>query len=154
MKITDKLVQSLLSDISNKTILEVACGRADFSLSASEYAKDVFCIDIVDSRLNPNINKENIHFEIMDAASMSYPSEIFDSVFIFNAFAHIEQQWESIKSECMRVLKKNGKMYIIGSWKIDISLMEAIFFDNVKRIGEFAVVELNKDQNNAKADGK
>lgn len=100
---------------------------------------------MVDSRLNPNINKDNIHFEIMDADFMSYPSETFDYVFIYNAFAHIEQQWEPIKSECMRVLKKNGKMYIIGSWKIDISLMESIFFGNVMRIGEFAVVELNKD---------
>lgn len=101
MKKTDALVQMLLPDIADKTILEAACGRADFSISASEYAKDVFCIDMVDSRLNPNINKDNIHFEIMDAAFMSYPSETFDYVFIYNAFAHIEQQWESIKSEYM-----------------------------------------------------
>ena len=99
MKKTDTLVQTLLPDIADKTILEGACGRADFSISASDYANDVFCIDIVDSRLNPNINKDNIHFEIMDAASMSYPSETFDCIFIYNAFAHIEQQWETIEGE-------------------------------------------------------
>jgi hypothetical protein len=44
-----------------------------------------------------------------------------------------------------RVLKKNGKIYIIGSWKIDISLIESMFPDNAKCNGEFLIAELNKD---------
>ncbi len=139
----------LLPDIVDKTSLEAACGRADFAISASDYAKDVFCIDIVDSRLNQNINKDNIHFEIMDASSMGYPDETFDSIFIYNAFAHIDRQWEEIEIECKRVLKNNGKIYIIGSWKIDISLMNSVLSDNggckLKRSGEFLIAELSKN---------
>lgn len=36
----------LLTDIADKTILEAACGRTDFAISASDYAKDVFCYEL------------------------------------------------------------------------------------------------------------
>lgn len=80
---------------------------------------------------------------------MSYPYETFDSIFIYNAFAHIDRQLEAIEIECKRVLKNNGKKYIIGSWKIDVALMESLFSDNadckLKRNGEFLIAELNKN---------
>lgn len=41
MKKTDKLVQLLNSHIEDKDILEVACGGAEFSISASTMAKSV-----------------------------------------------------------------------------------------------------------------
>lgn len=80
---------------------------------------------------------------------MSYPDETFDSIFIYNAFAHIDRQWKAIEIECKCVLKNNGKIYIIGSWKIDISLMDSVFSDNgeckLKRNGEFLIAELSKN---------
>jgi len=78
MKKADRIVQLLLPNIENKTILEVACGCADFSIAASSYASKVFCIDIVDSRL---VKQDNIYFEIMDASMMRYPDEMFDSIY-------------------------------------------------------------------------
>jgi len=83
-------------------------GKIKFFLSG--YASNVFCIGIVDSRLNPLIKQDNIHFEIMDVSRMRYPDEMFDSVFVYNALSHIEHQWEAIKNECKRVLKQNGKI--------------------------------------------
>ncbi len=136
MKKTDTLVRRLLPDIQNKTVLEVACGRADFSHSASVYADRVYSIDIVDSRL---VNRDGIRFEIMDACAMRYPDEMFDSVFIYNAFSHIETQWGAIEKECRRVTKRHGKIYVIGSWKIDISSMEKAFGDKAKRDGDFLI---------------
>lgn len=72
---TDSLVQLLLTDIEDKVILEVACGDASFSISASRYARSVSCIDLVDSRLK-DIRQDNVHFEIMDAAKMRYPRAV------------------------------------------------------------------------------
>lgn len=51
MKKTDALVKKLTSDIENKDVLEVACGTADFSVSAAQLANSVSCIDLDDSRL-------------------------------------------------------------------------------------------------------
>lgn len=80
MKKTDQAVQILLSEIENRQILEVACGRAEFTYSASDYTQSVSCIDLDDSKLNC-AKRDNIHFEIMDAARMRFPDETFDTVF-------------------------------------------------------------------------
>ncbi len=145
MKKTDAIVKLLLPAIENKTILEVACGSADFSISASSYATDVFCIDLVDTRLDSRIQRDHIHFEVMDASLMRYPDKTFDSVFVYNALSHIEQQWEAIENECKRVLKRNGKIYIIGSWKIDISLIDSMFAGEAKWNDGFYIVERKKN---------
>ncbi len=78
----------------------------------------------------------------MDASLMRYPDEMFDAVYVYNALAHIRPQWEAIERECRRVLKQNGKLYIIGTWKIDISLMKDMFGDSVKQNDDFCIVEL------------
>jgi len=137
-------LQLLLPDIENQTILEVACGNADFSISASSYASNVFCIDIVDSRLDWRIRQSNIHFEIMDASLMGYPNEMFDSVYLYNAMSHIRQQWKEIQNECKRVLKKNGKIYIIATWKMETALIDSMFPNDAKWNKDFLIAELNK----------
>jgi len=50
-----------------------------------------------------------------------------------------------IENECKRVVKRYGKIYIIGTWKIDITAMDNIFGDEAKWSGDFLIVELNKD---------
>ena len=120
MKKTDVIVQLLSFDIVDKKILEVACGCAELSISAARYAQSVSCIDIDDSRLS-NILPHNVCFEVMDASQMSYSSSSFDTIILYNAFSHIYSQWDSIKNECMRVLKSSGAIYLVSTWKLDIS---------------------------------
>lgn len=143
MKKTDQAVQILLSEIENRQILEVACGRAEFTYSASDYAQSVSCIDLDNSKLNC-AKRDNIHFEIMDAARMRFPDETFDTVFLYNALSHVHAQWESIQKECRRVLTPHGSIYIIGTWKIDIALMKDLFGDEVDRHGDFFIVRIRK----------
>ena len=89
MKKTDIFVNMFASDIENKDILEVACGTADFSISAIRIANSVSCIDLDDNRLNNLAEQNNVTFQIMDAAKMSYPDNTFDVVVIYNSFFHI-----------------------------------------------------------------
>lgn len=124
---TDKLTALLRADIRDKDVLEVACGAAEFSLSASREAKSVCGIDLDDKRLSPRARESGIQFQIMDAADMSYPDHIFDTVMIYNAFAHIRSQWDAIEKECKRVLKPAGALYVVGTWKLDTNLMEDAF---------------------------
>ena len=144
MKKTDELVRILATDIENKDILEVACGAAGFSVSAARIAHRVDCIDLDDSRLNEQAKQSNIHFQIMDASEMSFPDNAFDTIFIYNAFSHIHSQWDMIERECKRVLKTAGKIYIVGTWKLDTNLMTGIFGDHAVQYGGFFVVKMMK----------
>ena len=142
-KKTDIIVKLLASDIVGKSILEVACGCAELSISAARDANDVYCIDIDDSRL-PDVLPENIYFEKMDASNMRYSEESFDTIIIYNAFYHIYAQWDSIKKECLRVLKPAGKLFIISTWKLDNALMNDVFNEDLKKHKDFLIAELSK----------
>ena len=141
MKRTDKIVQMLSSDIRDKTVLEVACGCADLSISAAPYAHSVSCIDINDGRLS-NTLPQNVCFEMMDASQMSYSNSSFDTVILYNAFCHIFPQWDAIKKECMRVVKPSGTVYIISTWKLDVSLMSEVLGNSAVWMKDFCVVKL------------
>ena len=141
---TDALARLLLPDIRDRDILEVACGTADFALSASSYARSATCIDLDDHRLNPSVRESNICFQIMDAAGMSFPDDTFDSVFIYNAFYHIQAQWTDIEAECLRVLKKGGALHLIGTWKLDTGLIHDAFAASARWNGKFLMVRIEQ----------
>jgi len=138
---TDILVNLFIKDIENKTVLEAACGAADFSVSASAYSNDVYCIDLDAERLDRKLT-ENIHFQIMNASKMNYADNTFDTIVLYNAFFHIQSQWMEIERECKRVLKPDGVIYIVGTWKMDVHLMMEVFGDRAKWQDQFLIVEM------------
>ena len=144
MKKTDTLVTILASDIEHKDVLEVACGAADFSISAARIANRVSCIDLDDSRLNHQVEQNNVRFEIMDASNMSYSDGEFDTIVIYNAFFHIQSQWNMIERECRRVIKGKGKIYIVGTWSLDTHLMIDTFGVHAVWHDGFLIVEMTK----------
>ena len=144
MKKTDALIKILTSDIEHKDILEVACGAADFSISAARVANKVFCIDLDDRRLNKRDIQNNICFQIMDAAKMAFLDNQFDTIVIYNAFFHIQSQWHMIEQECKRVIKETGKIYIVGTWSLDINVMKDTFNDRAMWRDGFLIVEMKK----------
>lgn len=139
---TDKLAALLDADVRDKDVLEVACGGAEFSLSALRAAKSVSAIDLDDSRLSPRARGSAIRFQIMDAAHMSFPDRIFDTVVIYNAFAHIESQWDEIEKECRRVCRPNGALYVASTWKLDTGRMEGAFGAAAKWRDGFLIARL------------
>lgn len=143
MKNTDILVNLLIADIENKMVLEAACGAADFSVSASAYSDRVYCIDLDARRLNSKL-ATNLHFQIMDASKMDYADDTFDTVILYNAFYHIQSQWIKIEQECKRVLKAEGVIYIVGTWKLDVHTIMNVFGDKAKWQNQFLIVEIRK----------
>ena len=143
MKNTDILVNLIMEEIENKTVLEVACGAADFSVSASAYSDCVYCIDLDARRLNGK-TAANIHFQIMDASKMDYADNTFDTVILYNAFSHIQTQWIEIEQECKRVLKADGVIYIVGTWKLDVHNIMDVFGDKARWRNQFLIVEIRK----------
>ena len=143
MKNTDILVKLLRADIENKAILEVACGAADFSVSASAYSDSVYCIDLDARRLNCSL-KEKLHFQIMDASKMDYADDTFDTIILYNAFFHIQSQWIEIERECRRVLKAGGVIYVVGTWKLDVNIIIDIFGGEAKWQDQFLIAAIRK----------
>lgn len=143
MKKTDLIVKALSSDIADKSILEVACGCAEFSVSAARYAKSVDCIDIETQRV-PTDMPSNVSFQRMDACHMTYSDAIFDTVIMYNAFAHVYTQWDLIEKECLRVLKPSGYFYVISTWSMDIALMNEVFEGKTEKYKDFCVVKIEK----------
>lgn len=143
MRNTDAFVELFIGDIENKTILEVACGAADFSVSASAYSHSVYCIDIDAGRINAKM-KEKLHFQVMDASKMDYADNTFDTVILYNAFFHIRSQWTEMERECKRVLKAEGVIYVVGTWKLDVNIIMNVFGDKAKWREQFLIVEIRK----------
>lgn len=145
MKKTDAIVRLIRQEIENKDILEVACGTAEFSLSAAQCAKQVTCIDIDSGRLNSLVEeRENIRFQKMDAAETDFACDAFDTVVLYNALCHIEDQYDTILAECRRVLKPEGHILLIATWKMDSSLMAKMFGDRLEWLEGNCIMKLGK----------
>lgn len=145
MKKTDEAVQMIKQDIENKYVLEVACGTAELSLSASSYARNIVCIDLDSKRLARYVSERaNISFQEMDAAEMTFEEDTFDTVIIYNALYHIKGQYDKIIAECRRVLKEQGIIFIIATWKLDVSLMTEMFGSQVEQSGDCFLVRIGK----------
>lgn len=113
-------VCNIIEDIANKSVLEVACGCAEFSINASEFASHVSCIDLDSFRLDDKIHVcGNVSFQQMDARSLQYNDKEFDTVVIYNAVFHLKEFITEILSECKRVIGDSGCIYVISSFKMD-----------------------------------
>lgn len=143
MKTTDRLVRLLADDIDNKTVLEVACGAADFSISASACSNRMDCIDLDAHRLSAPL-PENVHFQIMDASQMDFADNTFDTIILYNAFAHVQSQWSEIERECKRVLKADGVIDVVSTWKLDTYWMSKVFGDRANWQGPFLIAKIRK----------
>lgn len=112
-----KKLEYLLKD---KTVLEVACGTAEFTIKSSDYSNYSYCIDLDDRRINHCIyGKKNIKYKKMDAAHMDFVDNFFDVVVMYNALAHLKCAMKKVIGECQRVKKADGVIIIIASWGLD-----------------------------------
>ena len=76
---------------------------------------------------------------------MSFSDKSFDIVVIYNGLYHIQNQYDKIISEYKRVLKKEGCMFIIGTWKLDITLMTEMFQTKVKNLKDNYIVNIKAE---------
>lgn len=124
MRMLEQLLVQESSYFSDKTVLEIACGGAELTILAAGTAKEVYCIDIERKRIPDVLNEmDNVHFKMMDACSMEFGNDMFDTAAICNAVGHLDNLPRVI-SESMRVLKPEGVLLICASWKMDKVIME------------------------------
>ncbi len=143
MSAVQQIVKQFEPELQDKVLLEVACGCAEFSLAALEYAREAACIDLDDFRLADGVpGQERLRFAKMDAAAMSFPDKSFDVVVIFNALCHIESVLDQVLRECRRVLRPGGKILLIGSWKMELAFLQQRFPGRVRQMKGCSAVTL------------
>ena len=131
-----QVIAKIKADITAKQVIEIACGRAELSIEASQTASSVHCIDLDSFRLDKRIHEcSNVVFEQMDAAALKYDSETFDTAVIYNALAHLGTVMEAVISEALRVVKTGGNVWIISSVSMDKFVMEEKLFPYLSSSG-------------------
>ena len=103
--------------ISNKTVLDVACGRGyGTSYLASRGAEKVIGGDISKEVVEYGIqhyHKSNLSFVCLNAQQLPYPADSFDVIVSFETIEHLKAP-DSFLRECRRVLK-NGGIFICST---------------------------------------
>ena len=100
--------------VKGLVVLDAACGAGFGSRMMSDFAKQVYAVDI--SRESIEYAKEkyfnkNIVYEQMDIAQIKYPDRFFDAVVSFETVEHIPEP-EKFLNEIQRVLKPGGLLII------------------------------------------
>lgn len=125
MKRVEQAIEHIAENISGKSVLEVACGCAEFSLAAAQTAKSVDGIDLDYLRLPPSARKtEGFKFTVMDATNMAFPDGSFDAAVMYNAVGHLGAVLEKVLKECLRVTKPGGAIFVISSFRIDMPVID------------------------------
>ncbi len=125
MKRVEQAIAHIAENVSGKSVLEVACGCAEFSLAAAPAAKSVDGIDLDYLRLPPQARKtEGFAFTIMDATNMTFADASFDTVVMYNAIGHLCAVLEKVLKECLRVTKPGGVIFVISSFRMDMPVID------------------------------
>jgi demethylmenaquinone methyltransferase/2-methoxy-6-polyprenyl-1,4-benzoquinol methylase len=100
-----------------KSILDVATGTGSLAVELSDSAKRVVGIDLSSKMLEvaeKKIKNDNLTFLQMDACKMKFEDEEFDIVTISLGLHDMPPEIRTlVLKEIKRVLKKDGKLYIL-----------------------------------------
>ena len=125
MKRVEIAISRLMPDIDGKRVLEPACGCAEFSIAAAAHAAETVCFDLDDKRLDPTVRQTlRLRFDVMDATSMQYPENCFDTVVLYNAIGHLAHIAEPVLWECLRVVNRSGAVWIVSSFRMDKTVIQ------------------------------
>lgn len=98
------------------SVLDVGCGFGIPTTFLKTYGFQVFSCDIQNK--NTETIKEimwsmDIPFKVSETNKLPYSSEMFDAVMLYAVYEHIKPgNKEALISECRRVLKSEGKLFI------------------------------------------
>jgi ubiquinone/menaquinone biosynthesis C-methylase UbiE len=113
-----RTVARLLPNLNGASVLEVGCGRGDFSLwLARKYPLAAITgIDFAESAIAAALTKLpphnfNLRFLLDDAESLTFPAATFDHVISCECLEHVPQPDKMVR-EMARVLKPSGRFIL------------------------------------------
>lgn len=108
---------ALAIDATDKSVLDVATGTGSLAIALSPKAKKVVGIDLSDKMLavaRKKTHTGDLTFLQMDASRMDFPDGTFDIVTISLGLHDMPLEVRTlVMQEAKRVLRKDGKLYIL-----------------------------------------
>ena len=103
----------------NKTVVDIGCGAAGKSLYyASCGASKVIGVEILEKyrteaeKLAADLNlADKFEFVCADAANLPFEENSIDTIIMNDAMEHVDNP-EAVLTECLRVIKKGGRIFI------------------------------------------
>ncbi len=131
-----------IADLTDKVILDIACGEGYGSFLLSKEAKKVIGVDIATESIQSAKNhykRDNIDFLVGDAAKIPLPDNAIDIVVSFETIEHHNKHHEML-AEIKRVLHSDGVLII--------SSPDKLFYEKnyPGKKNEFHVKELYKEE--------
>jgi len=104
--------------IEGQKVLEIGCGNGDLSLEIAKLGFDVIGIDISEPGICQAVElvqKENLDarakFMVMDATSLEFPDNSFDTVLIAEVLEHVRDS-RKLLEEAVRVVRNGGRVIV------------------------------------------
>lgn len=102
-------INSFAKEIENSSVLDVGCGRGDYTEIFCHSGNRVIGLDVADWR-NKN-SDSNFNFIIYKGDVLPFGDKEFDVVVSFDVIEHIDDDFSFVR-EVRRVLKDEGKILI------------------------------------------
>ena len=131
-----------MGDLSDKVVLDNACGTGYGSSFLAKKAKKVIGIDISEEAIEysrKNFKEENLEYLVMNSESLSLPDNSFDHVISQDTIEHVPND-ELFLEKISRVLKKNGTLIIFTAQ----GKGKAFKPENIYHIREYTKDEFDK----------
>ena len=130
----------------NQDVLEIGCGSGyGAMLLARLHPKSFVGIDVMPEQIDlakARCNLPNCEFLVMDASDLgSFPASSKDVVVIFGILHHVSQ-WRKVLSECHRVLRTGGKLFLEEPGGAAVKLWDKLFKWNHPEQALFGFKEL------------
>ena len=109
--------------VRNKDVLEVGSGIGTFCNEAYKTAKEVVAID-VENKASYVAKAKNLSFRLMDATKMEFRPAVFDTVVFYDTIGFLENEFEQIIQESLRVLREDGQILICSTQSYDRMVLE------------------------------
>ena len=134
---------SIIKIITNRIVLDAACGSGYGSYEISKHAKSVIGIDISDESINyaiKNYKSENLNFEVASVTNLPFLDNSFDVVVSFETIEHISEEAQILfLKQIKNVLKDDGYFVISTPDKLNYS-------DKSNYKNEFHIKEFYEDE--------
>jgi len=141
-KLMSLLLKNGLTDLSNKTILDIGCGSGGMLRNFIQYGAaplNLYGIDLIEERIKKAREiSPNINYIEGDASKLPYKCNFFDIISQYTVFTSIKDKEtkQNIAKEMLRVLKTSGVIV----W-YDMKILNP-FNKNIKSISKNEIREM------------
>lgn len=113
-----RTVMQLLPDLNNRKVLEIGCGRGDFSVWMAKQFPDAeitgtdFSSTAVEiAQQKAGLDAKNLGFQVENAEHLSFPDNSFDYIVSCETMEHVFHP-DKMAKEIFRVLKPGGRFIL------------------------------------------